>query len=189
MHCFVVVACTKRDCPPYIHPHTKGDPKALLAMCDELRDLRLVPLGVQLEDRPDGTASWKLEDAATLAAAVAARSKEAGAARLKKVQAAARIKRAEVERFEKLVALPTVHEALGDKYKAFDRSTGAPTHDKEGAVLEGKALAKAVKDWEKQRAVRAPLEKRLAEEGEGFLDTLRQQLAALEAEAQALEES
>lgn len=144
---------------------------------------------MQLEDRPDGTAAWKLGDPAALAAAAAARSKEAGAARLKKVQTALRLKRTELERFEKLAALPSLHETLADKYKGFDESTGVPTHDKDGAVLEGKALSKANKDWEKQRAVRAPLEKRVAAEGAGFLDTLRQQVAALEAEAEALEAS
>lgn len=181
--CVLCVVCTRSAAR---YACTQGDPKTMLSLCDELRDQRLVPLGVQLEDRADGSASWKLEDPAALAAAVAARSREAGAARLKKVQAAVRLKRAEVERFEKLMSLPSVQEALGEKYKGFDAATGAPTHDKEGAVLEGKALAKAVKDWEKQRAVRAPLEKRIEEEGEGFLEALRQQLTALEAEVQEL---
>lgn len=168
-------------------PPSQADARALLSLCDDLRDQQLVPLGVQLEDRPDGTASWKLEDPVALAAAAAARSREAGAARLKKLQAAVRLKRAEVEKFEKLAALPSAREALGEKYKGFDEATGVPTHDKDGVPLEGKALAKAAKEWEKQRAIRVPLEKRVAEEGEGFMEALQQQLQALEAEARALE--
>lgn len=168
-------------------PHPQATPQALLSLCDDLRDKHLVPLGVQLEDRPDGSAVWKLADPAVLAAAVAARGQEAAAARLRKVQAAVKLKRAEVERFEKLCALPSVQEALGDKYGAFDASTGPPTHDAQGAVLEGKALTKAVKDFEKQKSVRAPLEKRRAEEGEGFLEVLREQLRTLEGQAAALE--
>ncbi len=170
-------------------PPTQAPPPTLLSLCDDLRDQKLPPLGVQLEDRPDGTAAWKLEDPAVLAAAVAARGKEAAAARLRKVQASIKLRRAEVDRFEKLLALPSVQESLRDKYGGFDASTGMPTHDAQGGVLEGKALTKAVKDFEKQKAIRAPLEKKRAEEGEGFLEVLKEQLQVLEQEAVGLEQA
>jgi hypothetical protein len=46
-----------------------------------------------------------------------------------------------------------VAEALADKYSQWDAVSGEPTHDREGAALEGKALDKARKEVEKQKKV------------------------------------
>ena len=60
----------------------------------------------------------------------------------------------ELDKFEKLAALPSPQEALADKYSAFDPVSGDPTRDAAtGAALEGKALDKARKDMDKQRKV------------------------------------
>jgi hypothetical protein len=43
----------------------------------------------------------------------------------------------ELEKLQKLAALPSEREALADRYSAFDEA-GEPTHDKDGQLLEGK---------------------------------------------------
>lgn len=44
----------------------------------------------------------------------------------------------ELEKLQKLAALPSEQEALSDRYSRFDEATGEPTHDKDGQPLEGK---------------------------------------------------
>jgi hypothetical protein len=43
----------------------------------------------------------------------------------------------ELDKLQKLAALPSEQEALSDRYSKFDEA-GEPTHDKEGQPLEGK---------------------------------------------------
>jgi cysteinyl-tRNA synthetase len=162
-------------------------PAALLAASDALRDGPMVALGVRLEDLPDGSSVWKPDDPAALRAEFAARRAAAAAAAAKKVRTKAEAARREVDKLEKLAALGSVEAALADKYSRFDAESGDPTHDAAGAPLEGKAADKARKEAEKQRKARAPLAKRLAEEGPGALDALRAAAAALEGELAALE--
>eukprot|EP00879_Flechtneria_rotunda_P018102 GHRR01018980.1.p1 GENE.GHRR01018980.1~~GHRR01018980.1.p1 ORF type:complete len:272 (+),score=128.34 GHRR01018980.1:970-1785(+) len=157
----------------------------LLVACDRVRDDTLPPLGVRLEDKPDGTAIWKLDDPAVLAAERQERLAAAAEAARKKVANALDKKAKELEKLEKLAALPDEREALTDKYSQFDQATGEPTHGKDGQLLEGKARDKARKDLEKARKVREPLAKKLAEDPQA-LKTLRaevqqlsQQLAAM----------
>lgn len=64
---------------------------------------------------------------------------------------------------------------------------GNPTHDAEGAALEGKALDKAAKEMDKQRKLRAPLDRRLEEEGPGALQAMAAEVAQLEEQRQRLE--
>lgn len=75
-------------------------------------------------------------------------------------------------------------QALSAKYK-FDAS-GNPTHDKDGNALEGKAMDKALKDIEKEKKVRAPLAKKMEEEGPDVLERMHREVAELEAELQQL---
>jgi hypothetical protein len=91
----------------------------------------------------------------------------------------------DLEKYEKLAALPSVQEALSEKYSIFDSSTGDPTHDAAGVLLEGKAVDKAKKETEKQRKVRAPLEKKLAEHP-GFLMVLREEVDRLAKELEGV---
>lgn len=154
---------------------------ALLEACDRLRDGPLVELGVQLEDRSDGPAVWKRADPGELQAEVARRVEAAKeAAARKKALKIASLHR-DVEKYEALAALPSVQESLADKYSQFDPGSGDPTHDAGGQPLESKALAKAKKEVEKAKKVRAPLERELAKDPE-FLETLRQRLRDLELE-------
>ena len=69
------------------------------------------------------------------------RAAAAEAAR-KKLQNLVDKKEKELDKYSKLAALPSVREALADKYSKFDEATDEPTHDKEGAALEGKVRGK-----------------------------------------------
>ncbi|PRW33977.1 Cysteinyl-tRNA synthetase isoform C [Chlorella sorokiniana] len=172
-------------------------PGEVLAACDRVRDDTLVDLGIRLEDKPDGSSVWKPEDPAVLRQEQEERRRAAAEARGKKLRGQLDNKRKELDKFEKLAALPSIPEALADKYR-FD-AAGEPSHDKEGAALEGKgldkarkevekqkkALDKALKEVEKQKKVRAPLEKKLAEDP-AFLQALAADIAALAAELAAL---
>ncbi|KAG2499369.1 hypothetical protein HYH03_002944 [Edaphochlamys debaryana] len=161
--------------------------KDVLAACDRVRDEALVDLGVRLEDRADGKSVWKLDDPAAMREEIAARAAAAASAARKKLEGAAERKAKELEKLEGLAALPSIQEALADKYSKFDEASGEPTHDKEGNALEGKAKDKARKDYEKAAKVREPLAKKLAEDPGALdkmraeLEELRQQLAALPA--------
>lgn len=44
----------------------------------------------------------------------------------------------EKEKFDKLAAMGSLEQVLSDKYSRFDAASGEPTHDKEGAELDGK---------------------------------------------------
>jgi len=163
---------------------SKAPAGELLAACDRIRDDTLVDLGVRLEDRPDGKAIWKLDDPAVLAAEREERRAAAAEAARKKLQNLVDKKEKELDKYSKLAALPSVREALADKYSKFDEATDEPTHDKEGTALEGKALDKGRKDLEKVRKVREPLVKRLAEEP-GFMEALSAEIAQLKAQVAA----
>jgi cysteinyl-tRNA synthetase len=161
--------------------------KDFLTACDVVRDNAMIDLGIRLEDQADGGSVWKTEEPAVLRAERDEKLAAIAAAAAKKIRSKLDSARRDLEKFEKLAALPSPQEALKEKYSKFSEETGEPTHDAEGAVLEGKALDKAKKEIEKQKKIRAPLEKRLAEDGPGFLDALKVDVAALEANLAGLE--
>lgn len=76
------------------------------------------------------------------------------------------------------MALPSVEQGLSDKYSRFDAQSGDPTHDKDGAELEGKAKDKARKDVEKARKILEPLAKKLSEDPD-FMAKLTADIEAL----------
>ncbi|GLC35821.1 hypothetical protein PLESTB_000497800 [Pleodorina starrii] len=162
-----------------------AEAREVLAACDRLRDHTLVDLGVRLEDRPEGKAVWKLDDPAAMREEIAARAAAAASAARKKLEGAVERKVKELEKLEGLAALPSIQEALADKFSQFDPASGEPTHDKEGKPLEGKAKDKARKDVEKAAKVREPLTKKLAEDPDALakmraeVEDLRKQLEAL----------
>lgn len=157
-------------------------PKEFLTICDEVRDGVMVDLGIRLEDKSDGGSVWKTEDPAVLRAEREEKAAAVAAAAAKKLKSKLDLLKRDVDKFEKLAALPSPQEALKEKYSKFDKSTGEPTHDAQGTLLEGKALDKAKKELEKQKKVRGPLEKRIADEGADFLSGLRAEVEALEAQ-------
>jgi len=161
--------------------------KELLTACDVVRDNAMIDLGIRLEDQADGGSVWKTEDPAVLRAERDEKLAAIATAAAKKIRSKLDAARRDLEKFEKLAALPSPQEALKEKYSKFSEETGEPTHDAEGAVLEGRAFEKAKRDIEKQKKVRAPLEKRLAEDGPEFLDSLKADVATLEAKLAGLE--
>lgn len=154
----------------------------VLSACDVVRDTSMVDLGIRLEDLPEGGSVWKKDDPTVLKAERDEKRKAAAAVVVKKLKAKHEKLQKEVEKMEKLLALPTTEEALKEKYSKFDPESGEPTHDAEGNVLEGKALDKSKKDFEKAKKVRAPLEKKIAEEGVGFMVAMRDEVRAVEEE-------
>ena len=161
--------------------------KEFLTLCDDVRDNAMINLGIRLEDQADGGSVWKTEDPAVLRAERDEKLAIIAAATAKKVRSKLDATRRDLDKFEKLAGLPSPQEVLKEKYSKFDEVSGEPTHDAEGAVLEGKALDKAKKEFEKQKKVRAPLEKRLADDGPDFLDALKTDVAGLEAQLASLE--
>ncbi|KXZ56656.1 hypothetical protein GPECTOR_1g591 [Gonium pectorale] len=162
-----------------------AEAREVLAACDRVRDSTLVDLGVRLEDRPEGKAVWKLDDPAAMREEIAARAAAAASAARKKLEGALERKAKELEKLEGLAALPSVQEALADKYSRFDEASGEPSHDKDGNQLEGKAKDKARKDYEKAAKVREPLSKKLAEDP-AALDKMRAELEELRAQLAAM---
>lgn len=165
----------------------KSPPSDILKACDTVRDEVMVNLGVRLEDLPDGTSIWKKDDPAVLKAEAAERAAAASAAKVKKIKNALESRKRELEKFEKLAAMPLPQVVLAEKYSKFDSETGDPVADKDGNVLEGKALDKGKKDMEKAKKVRAPLEKKIAEAGGEFMGVLREEVERLAAEVAALD--
>jgi cysteinyl-tRNA synthetase len=163
--------------------------KDVLAACDTVRDNAMVDLGVRLEDQADGGSVWKNDDPAVLRAEREEKAAAAKAAAARKVKSKWEGLKRDLDKFEKLAALPSAQEALAEKYSRFDDVTGEPTHDASGSVLEGKALDKARKDLEKAKKVRAPLEKRIADDGPEFWNRMKADIAALEEQLAALEAS
>jgi cysteinyl-tRNA synthetase len=129
---------------------------------------------------------WKLDDPAALAAERQERLAAAAAAARTKLANLLDKKEKELDKWSKLAALPSISEALADKYSRWDEAGEAPTHDKEGAELDGKAKDKAKKEADKARKVREPLAKRLAEDP-GFLGVLGEEVEALRRQLAALD--
>ncbi|KAJ7162097.1 tRNA synthetases class I (C) catalytic domain-containing protein [Mycena filopes] len=126
----------------------------ILALCDRLRDVDLVPLGVALDDQEDGKALVKLVPPAELlrareekraqAAAKAAKSADAAAAVAAK--RAAKLEKGRVppqERFRP----PNVAEGT---YGSWD-AEGVPLTDGEGKELSKNAKKNVVKEWGAQK--------------------------------------
>ena len=171
-------------------------PRDVLSACDDVRDHAMVDLGIRLEDKADGGSVWKGEDPGVLKAERDEKAAAVAAAMKKKLKTKLEAARKELDKYEKLSVLPSVQEALKEKYSKFNESGGGggggggggePTHDAEGNALEGKALDKAKKEFEKQKKIRAPLEKRVAEEGAGFLDGLRRDIDALQVQLEQMQ--
>lgn len=164
---------------------SKSTPGEYLSSCDSLRDDSLVEIGVRLEDKPDGTSVWKLDDPATLRKERDEKKAALAAIEKKKLKNKWENLKREVEKFAKIEALPCHTVSLSSKYSKFD-ADGFPTHDAEGNVLEGKAIDKAKKDVEKAKKVRLPYEKKVAELGTNFLHEMKEQLSDLQSKLHSM---
>ncbi|CAE6439057.1 hypothetical protein ACGC1H_006911 [Rhizoctonia solani] len=125
----------------------------ILALCDKLRDVDLIPLGVALDDRDDGKALVKLvppdvlvkardEKIAQAAEKSAKKAAQAEAAKAKQLAKLERGKLAPTEMFRP----PNVPEGT---YGSWD-DRGLPLTDATGADLPKSRSKKLVKDWDIQ---------------------------------------
>ncbi|KAK0476727.1 tRNA synthetases class I (C) catalytic domain-containing protein [Armillaria novae-zelandiae] len=120
--------------------------KDILALCDKLRDIDLVPLGVALDDQEDGKALVKLVPPADL---IKARDEK------RAVQEAKAVKKAEAvaaERQKRLQKLERGHLQMWRKgqYGSWN-DDGIPLTDGEGKELSKNQAKKLQKDWSSQK--------------------------------------
>jgi len=134
----------------------KGDAALtdILALCDRLRDVDLVPLGVALDDQEDGKALVKLVPPAELlrareekrAQAEAKAAKKAATAEAERVKRAARLEKGRVAPQE-MFKPPNVPEGT---YGSWNED-GVPLTDVEGKELSKNQGKKVLKDWTTQK--------------------------------------
>ncbi|KAJ7879586.1 tRNA synthetases class I (C) catalytic domain-containing protein [Mycena olivaceomarginata] len=133
----------------------KGDTalQDILALCDRLRDVDLVPLGVALDDQEDGKALVKLIPPAELIRAREEKRALAEAKALKKTAAA------EAERAKRAAKLEKGRVAPQDMFRPPNvpegtygswNEDGIPLTDAEGKELSKNQGKRVVKDWAAQ---------------------------------------
>jgi len=130
-----------------------GALKEVLALCDQLRDVDLVELGVALDDQEGGTALVKLADPAQLkkardekrAIAEVKAAKKAAAAETERQKYLARIEKGRVPP-GLMFKPPNVPEGT---YGSYDE-TGVPLTDSEGKPLSKSAVKRIQKDMSTQ---------------------------------------
>ncbi|KAL4548554.1 hypothetical protein Ndes2526B_g01118 [Nannochloris sp. 'desiccata'] len=93
--------------------------REFLTICDDVRDNAMINLGIRLEDQADGGSVWKTEDPAVLRAERDEKLTAVAAAAAKKIRSKLDATRRDLEKFEKLAALPSPQEALKEKYLKF----------------------------------------------------------------------
>jgi len=134
----------------------KGDTalKDILALCDSLRDNDLVPLGVALDDQPDGKALVKLVPPSELIKARDEKKAKAEALAVKKaaqVEAERQKRIAKLEKgrvpSEEMFKPPNVAEGT---YSAWNEQ-GIPIADGEGKELSKNQAKTVLKNWTNQK--------------------------------------
>ncbi|KAK7005982.1 tRNA synthetases class I (C) catalytic domain-containing protein [Favolaschia claudopus] len=134
----------------------KGDTalQDILSLCDRLRDVDLVPLGVALDDQEDGKALVKLVPPAELirareekrAQAEAKASKKVAVVEAERAKRAAKLEKGRVAPQE-MFKPPNVPEGT---YGSWNED-GIPLTDGEGKELSKNAGKKVLKDWAGQK--------------------------------------
>jgi len=129
----------------------EGAVKEILALCDQLRDTDLVPLGVALDDQEDGKALVKLVDPAQL---LKAREEKRAMAEVKAAKKAATVEAERVKRLQRLEKGRTPPSQMfrpphGTEYGSWD-DAGMPLTDGEGKPLSKNAVKKLQKEYAAQ---------------------------------------
>jgi cysteinyl-tRNA synthetase len=131
-----------------------GDSGAVLRACDDFRDVQLPPLGIRLEDKPDGSI-WKLADPAALQLEQEQKRAEAklkaDEKAAKALEAAAKDALNKLSPSEYMKQLTLDDGTLKPMYTQFDANTGMPTHDSEGTPLNTNQGKKAAKLFQTQQ--------------------------------------
>ncbi|CAI5458494.1 unnamed protein product [Closterium sp. Yama58-4] len=156
----------------------------LLSLTDKVRDYAMVDLGIRCEDRGGAGAEAavvKLDDPKVLRAERDERIAKAAAEAKRKLQTKLAAKLKDLDRWQAASVPPSeIFRKATDKYSAWD-DKGVPTHDKEGKELSAKAKKGVDKELKKAEESFAKYQQKMGEDP-GFLDSLREEVASLEAE-------
>lgn len=134
----------------------KGDNalKDILALCDKLRDIDLVPLGVALDDQDDGKALVKIVPPEELVQAREEKRKQAEAKAAKKAAQVEAERQKRLQKLEKgrvppqeMFKPPNVKEG---EYGSWDEQ-GLPLTDGQGKELSKNKAKKNLQLWEQQK--------------------------------------
>ncbi|KAI8906879.1 tRNA synthetases class I (C) catalytic domain-containing protein, partial [Gorgonomyces haynaldii] len=126
----------------------KAEPKAILELCDKLRDEELIELGVSLEDRDGGKALVKLVDKEIL---LKQRQEKLEREQQKQREKQERLQQELKKKQERLERGKTAPSDLfkTDEYSQWDER-GIPTKDKEGLDLAKSRRKKLEKEYQQQ---------------------------------------
>jgi len=156
----------------------------LLALCDDLRDAKLAPLGVRVEDPTGGTTDslWKLDDPATLLKEIAdkeakAREKEAAKLRNKLQEKEKELEKARAAEVEPAQLFRQAKHA--GKYSQFDER-GVPTLDGDGTALTKSASKAAEKEYAAHMKAHDALAQKKAA-NPSYLDDLQTEVVGMRA--------
>ncbi|KAK0505081.1 tRNA synthetases class I (C) catalytic domain-containing protein [Armillaria luteobubalina] len=119
--------------------------KDILALCDKLRDIDLVPLGVALDDQEDGKALVKLVPPTDLIKARDEKRAAQEAKAVKKAEAVAAERQKRLQKLERGRVAPD-HMLYGSW-----NDDGIPLTDGEGKELSKNQAKKLQKDWSAQK--------------------------------------
>lgn len=128
----------------------KVDYNEFLKMSDDLRDYKLVNLGVSLDDQEDGTALVKLVSPEELIKAREKKLAVAAEKEAKKAAAAAERERKRLEKLEKGKVSPSDLFKSTGEFTKFDEA-GFPTHTKDGEEITKSRKKKVQKEWDTQK--------------------------------------
>ena len=123
--------------------------KEILILCDRLRDIDLVELGISLEDREDGNALIKIVDKSAL---IQAREEKETREREKMQEKEERAQIAEIKRLEKLSKGSVAPQDMfknSEEYSDWD-SLGIPVKDKSGKEISKSRRKKLEKEYNAQ---------------------------------------
>jgi len=122
--------------------------KEILQQCDVFRDDSLPPLGVRLEDKPDGTSLWKLADPEELQKEKELKLLEEQRKKEEK-ELKNQLAKAKILSPNEYMKQLTSEDTQQPKYSKFDE-TGFPTHMSDGEPLNKSQIKKAKKLWASQ---------------------------------------
>ena len=122
--------------------------KDVLALCDEIRDVKLFDLGIYLEDRDDGRALVRPLTKDIKQRVLQNREDKAAEARRKQLEREKREREAQ-EKAEKGKMRPQEMFRTAE-FSAWNEE-GLPTRDADGKELAKSRIKKLTKDWERQK--------------------------------------
>lgn len=168
----------------------RGSPaKEVLDRCDEVRDKDFVALGVRLEDGSDDYFLWMFEDPAVMQQEAREQAEKVAAAVRSKLANKLDLKQKELKAAEKNSINPDAlfkSGAYSDMFAEYDEA-GVPTKQASGEPVSDKKRKDLKKELAKQQKEYEKIQKQAGREGlPAYLDSIRRELADLEAQLSAL---